>query len=346
MSDYDASSVARPSIFFFGNRGHGSTALLTCIERGENVVGICTRRPPARFGPAALRRFAGKAARRLGISKSDDFEYEDPFADVIAPHRLAGRHKIPVFWSKELHSPRLLSYLESRPPDLILCCSFHRLIPEPILATARWRSINLHPGILPDRAGGTPNRWAVRLGDRETAVTAHVMTGAFDDGEIVAEYRIPIRDDDTWGEVERRLEPVIALTVGEILDGLHGRRTLLARSPPGRQMMPPYKGAHARVDWSCPAVDVRRACNALRPKSGGIARIGGSLVCLWTVEIGPPVDALPGTVVAIDRSGRPIVATGLGTVTVTEVLSRGQVLDGSTWVSRGLLRLGDRFDQA
>jgi methionyl-tRNA formyltransferase len=59
------------------------------------------------------------------------------------------------------------------------------------------RAVNIHPGRLPDFAGLYAVQWAIRLGERATAATAHFMTETLDAGDVIYAARVPIGPHDT-----------------------------------------------------------------------------------------------------------------------------------------------------
>ena len=332
----------RPSIFLFGNSGHGSIALKKCIESGERVIGVCSKLEPRTLSRRNFRKKAGAIARLMGLSRTDDFLYRDPFEATQTVASLARAHGIHLFSSRELHGLRLKNFIRSAQPDLILCCSFHRLIPLVLLEAARWRAVNLHPGLLPDRAGGTPNRWAVRLGDAQTGVTAHVMTERFDEGDVLLEHRVTLKENDTWGDVEGRVAPLVTKATAEVIDALYGRYELTLRAQSGSvETMPSYGLNHSVIDWSGSPADVRRTCYAMRPKSGGMTTSCGRKICIWDLAASRDLQrGAPGNIVSIDDSGRPIVATGAGNVVITKILLRGRIRDAANLTKGGPLSPG------
>ena len=165
-------------ILIFANRGHGSTAIRSA-SKFDDVV-LVTRSAKS----LSIRS-------RLGFSVGP---FHDPFQRFPHPASLA----------------KSLSFEDaaSSRPDMIICCSYHRLIPPEILSLAP--AFNIHPGLLPQRGGGTPNRWAIIKGDSHTGVTAQYMTNQFDAGDIVWQEKIEILPDELWGDLETRLTPLIA----------------------------------------------------------------------------------------------------------------------------------------
>ena len=71
------------------------------------------------------------------------------------------------------------------------------IIPADVLKPFDGRSLNFHPGLLPEYAGLHTHQWAIRNGEQEFGVTVHRMEQRIDAGAIVGQQRFPIRPGDT-----------------------------------------------------------------------------------------------------------------------------------------------------
>ena len=186
--------------------------------------------------------------------------FRDPFEEFKHPSDLAP--SVPSSKLNELPGMQLS-------PDLILCCSFHRLIPETVLRMAPV-AVNVHAGLLPQRAGGTPNRWAILEGDKETGVTAHLMTGQFDAGDIIWQTRTPIDPNELWGDLELKLTPLVDGAVTFLI------RSMLDGEPFGGHpqvpvKQPSYRGLADDKDPRLLTVEeARKVCRATLPKFCGL----------------------------------------------------------------------------
>lgn len=332
-------------IVVFGNGGYASGLLAHLLARGERVVGLITRTTTSPTGFVVVRGAIARLAQRCGIAP-DAYTYADSFVDVVAPQHIAHQHGIPVLDASTIRSPAFCDAFRTLAPDLAFVAGFHRLIPVDLLGIPVRAFVNFHPSLLPARRGGTPNRWVIRYGDAETGVTAHLVTERFDAGDILAQQRIAVRPDDTCGSLEHRIADALTTVVCEVLDrAAAGPLVGFPQDAARATYDPPYHGAHQAIDWTLSADEVRRTCDAIRPKSGGLASFRGRTLCLWACEVFPTTSpsAPPGTVVACDRGGM-IIACGSGAVRVVSVLERGRIVPMRALVSRYAITAGSRFD--
>ena len=71
--------------------------------------------------------------------------------------------------------------------DFLLSLSWRFLVPGRFLGRSRLADINLHRGQLPKYGGAEPVRRMLEDGLTHATITAHIMTEALDDGEILVE---------------------------------------------------------------------------------------------------------------------------------------------------------------
>lgn len=333
-------------LFLFGGKGYGSVLLSALIESGHNVVGLCASDDTAWTG--TLKAGLAKRLMRLGLYGKPCFIYEDPFDEFESPSRIARRHGIFVAPSETLKTEEFKRRFAALNPDLAILSGFPRLVPKAVFELPRIASINFHPALLPKHRGGTPNRWVIRNGEPETGITAHHVTERFDSGRIIAQRRISVAVGSTWGDVEQRicgalphfgLEVIVRAATGDIRGVSQDERQA--------SYEPPFRGAHQIIDWRGDAESIRRICDAIRPKSGGFAFVGGRQYCLWQVKIASPQTDIrtPGKVVAYDGAGRPIVSCGRGAICIESFLEKGRIVEARRLVNDRDFALGQVFGQ-
>lgn len=134
----------------------------------------------------------------------------------------ARRAAVPTTVLKDpTDSNELLAAL--RDAQLVVLAGYLKLVPLGVVRRFRWRMINIHPALLPDFGGpgmyGHRVHEAVLASDaKESGATVHFVEEVFDQGEIIAQERVPILDGDTPErlaarvlEAEHRLLPRVVL---------------------------------------------------------------------------------------------------------------------------------------
>jgi phosphoribosylglycinamide formyltransferase-1 len=98
--------------------------------------------------------------------------------------------------------------------DLVAMAGFGTILEKPMLDAFADRIVNTHPALLPAFKGWHAVEDALAAGVKVTGCTVHLARLEVDDGPILAQEAVTVRDDDTVEtlherikEVERRLYP-------------------------------------------------------------------------------------------------------------------------------------------
>src|SRR5215471_16687319 len=83
------------------------------------------------------------------------------------------------------------------PEPWLISVNSTAIIRRAVLARFDGRAVNIHPGRLPDFGGLYAVQWAIRLGESDTAATAHFMTETLDAGDVIRVTSVPIGSHDT-----------------------------------------------------------------------------------------------------------------------------------------------------
>lgn len=106
------------------------------------------------------------------------------------------------FRNAEAYEESLLQTLQNWQPDLIVLAGYLLKIPVSVIQTYSKKIINIHPSLLPKFGGqgfyGIKVHEAV-LGAREikTGCSVHIVTEEYDQGRVLAQRTVPVRESDT-----------------------------------------------------------------------------------------------------------------------------------------------------
>ena len=138
-------------------------------------------------------------------------------------HLSGGTHPDPADLDREI-----VDVLLAHDVNLVILAGYMKKIGPVTLATFPTRIINIHPGLLPEYGGqGMYGRRVheavIASGDKVTGVTVHVVDPVYDNGPILAQTKIPVKQEDT---VDSLAERVLAVehefyvdTIGRIIRG-------------------------------------------------------------------------------------------------------------------------------
>lgn len=100
--------------------------------------------------------------------------------------------------------------LEAAGADLVALAGYLRLVPTDVVRRFHYRILNIHPALLPGFGGkgmyGRRVHEAVlAAGCRITGPTVHLVDERYDEGRIVAQWPVPVLDDDTPDTLAQRV---------------------------------------------------------------------------------------------------------------------------------------------
>jgi methionyl-tRNA formyltransferase len=158
-------------------------------------VAILTAIPSVAAGYAAIVRAAGHEPVCVIVPRS--VSGGSGFLE-LAPEGM----DVLFVETKRSLAPLLRAYAA----DLGLCTGYPWLVPEEALEAPRLGIVNGHPSLLPRYRGPFPLAWAVRNGEPEIGLTYHLMDASFDTGNVLAQARIALDDDETMETLIPKLE--------------------------------------------------------------------------------------------------------------------------------------------
>jgi phosphoribosylglycinamide formyltransferase 1 len=144
---------------------------------------------------------------------------------LVLPHR--------AYPSRDDYDRALVDEIRGRQVKLVCLAGFMRLLGPSFCDAFPNAILNVHPSLLPAFPGVDAQRQALDHGVKITGVTVHLVNASLDDGPIVAQASVAVRDDDTVSSLsarilqqEHRLYPE---AIGRVLAGgwrLDGRRVV------------------------------------------------------------------------------------------------------------------------
>ena len=135
-----------------------------------------------------------------------------------------------------------LSYLAQEEVQVVLLAGYLRLVPAQMVSFFHRRMLNVHPALLPSFGG--PGMYGMRVhravldsGARLSGPTVHYVSEEYDRGDILAQWPVPVRDDDTPESLQQRVLAVehilYPLAADHLCRAVARGQEALPLSPPG-----------------------------------------------------------------------------------------------------------------
>ncbi|HEX6457995.1 MAG TPA: methionyl-tRNA formyltransferase [Thermoleophilaceae bacterium] len=170
---------------------------------------------------------------------------------------------LELYQPESVNSEEALERVGLAKPDSVCICAFGALIKDPLLSS--YPMLNVHPSLLPRWRGAAPIERAIEAGDSETGVTIMRPVAEMDAGPICLQRALPLRPDDDYASLSRRL----AELAGELLvEALDTQPECAEQPAEGITIAPKVEAADRRLDPDLSAEELERRVRALTPHIG------------------------------------------------------------------------------
>ena len=195
--------------------------------------------------------------------------------------RYAEAEGLPVFVGNP-RGGRAQAVLPAARCDVLLSVNYLFLIEADLLAVASRYAINLHGSLLPKYRGRTPHVWAIINGEKETGVTAHLMTPELDAGAVVGQRTLTIEPDTTGADVLATYAKIYPALLAEVLDKISENTLVPVPQDEGEATYFPKRTPDdGRINWSWSRERVRNWIRAQAPPyPGAFFEFGGNRVTI------------------------------------------------------------------
>ena len=145
-------------------------------------------------------------------------------------------HRVKDFPERTQWDAALTASCLAAEPDLVISAGFMKLVGAEFLAAFGGRFINSHPALLPSFPGMHGVRDALEYGVKVTGCTIFMVAAGVDDGPVIAQQCVPVRDDDDEASLHERIKvaerSLLVATVGRMVRegwSVDGRKVRIGR---------------------------------------------------------------------------------------------------------------------
>jgi phosphoribosylglycinamide formyltransferase 1 len=107
--------------------------------------------------------------------------------------------------SREEFDKEAISHLKKNKADLIVLAGYMRLLSGHFIKEYRNRIMNVHPALLPSFKGTHGIKDALEYGVKITGATVHFVDEKLDNGPIILQKAVDVKDDDTEASLLERV---------------------------------------------------------------------------------------------------------------------------------------------
>ncbi len=251
---------------------------------------------------------------------------------------------LTVVQPDKVKTPEFAHWVREQNADVALVVAYGRILPKAVLDAPRTGCINVHASLLPKFRGAAPIAWSIVRGERRTGITLMQMDEGMDTGPMLEQLPVEIAEDETCGDLAKRLAELGALGVRRGLPRwIRGEYEPTPQDHSASTMAPMLKKEDGRIDWAKPARAVHDLVRGMNPWPMAQTTLRGKRVVIHQTRVAndEPPKAAAGTVVFADKS-HVLVQAGQGIVELLRVQLEGKKpIRGTEWLSGRGVQEGD-----
>ncbi len=265
------------------------------------------------FGKAVFEAFLARGDSIAGV-----FCAPEKAGAKADPLRLAAQERgVRVFQLPGLKSEEARAAIAGLGCDLGIMAYVLQFAPQEFVRVPRYGTIQFHPSLLPHYRGPSSINWPIIRGDSHTGLTIFRPTDGLDEGPVILQREVPIRPDDTLGDVY--FDRLFPLGVQSMLEGADLVVSGKAREAIQDETRATYEGwcrdAEAQVHWHAHADHIHNLIRGCDPAPGAWTTIDGRKLRLFAsrkhvLRTFASVRGKPGECIAVN--GESIVVSAQG----------------------------------
>jgi len=227
-------------IVFMGTPDFAVESLRILVENNYNIVGVITApdKPAGRgqkINQSAVKKYA--VANNLNILQPTNLKSEDFLAEL-----------------KALNA------------NLQIVVAF-RMLPETVWNMPELGTFNLHASLLPQYRGAAPINWAIINGEKETGVSTFFLQHKIDTGDIIAQEKTAIGENETAGELHDKLMLIGKDLVLKTVQDIENNNINTFPQDNNQELKEAFKifKPFCKVDWTKPINEIHNHIRGLSP---------------------------------------------------------------------------------
>ena len=220
--------------------------------------------------------------------------------------QIALERQIPCLQPLSLKGKDVVDVLQSYKADIFVVVAYGRLLTQEILNIPKMLCMNVHGSLLPKYRGAAPVNWAILNSEKETGVTIQKMALALDAGDIIAQEKMRIDDDENAAQLRKRMAQVGAKLLVKVLDKYPlGQFSLIPQDESLVTFAPKLSRGMGKIDWKNTARSIIDQVRGLQPWPGAYSFYKGKMLKIIQAQITAEDlgKNIPGQVTKVGKNG-------------------------------------------
>lgn len=270
----------------------------------------------------------------LKLNKDPEIEIE---AVVTQPDRKSGRgqnlhfsdikekalaNNLKILQSENVNQEEFLNKLKELKPDFIVVVAFGQKLSPELLAIPKYGCINLHASLLPEYRGSSPIHKAIIDGKKLTGNTTMYMDEGWDDGDIIYQQKVEIKNNDTVGVLHDKLaEKGAELLLKTLKDVKDGSAPRIEQDDSKATFAYKIDKSLGAIDWNQSAAAIHNLIRGVNPWPGAYTKLDNDKIKIWESEISQQENSSlkPGTIIKANHNDGILVQTAEGVLSIKKL---------------------------
>ena len=188
-------------------------------------------------------------------------------------------------------------------PDLVIVVAYGLMLTKEFMSVPKFGCINVHPSLLPRWRGAAPIQRSIEAGDKISGVTIMQMTEGLDQGDIIYQEPVDIKDNDSSSIMHNKFITIgidsLKITLESILENnfmLHPQDDNLAT------YAKKITKAEAKINWENSAEKIHKKIMAFNIWPVAETLLSGERIRIHESEFKKlDVDGIPGNIKSIEN---------------------------------------------
>lgn len=227
-------------IVFMGTPDFAVESLKILVENNYNIVGVIT----------APDKPAGRGQK---INQS-------------AIKKYTVTNNLKTLQPTNLKSEEFLTELKALDANLQIVVAF-RMLPEVVWDMPQLGTFNLHASLLPQYRGAAPINWAIINGEKETGVSTFFLQHKIDTGDIIAQEKVAIKENETAGELHDKLMNIGSQLILKTTQDIKENRITTFPQNENQELKEAFKifKPFCKIDWNKSTTEIHNHIRGLSP---------------------------------------------------------------------------------
>ena len=231
---------------------------------------------------------------------------------------------LPVYQPMKMRDGEALRIVRELAPELIVVAAYGRILPEDILSTPAYGSINVHSSVLPKYRGAAPINWAILNGDSVTGVTIMYMAKELDAGDVILCRETAIDPDEDAQTLTARLAALGADALAEAVEQLQsGTAVRTPQDHSAYTYAPMLDRSLSPLDFSKSARQLHDQVRGLIPWPCASMTLDGKNVKIYRTAVGGETALAAGKIAEAGKQGLAIACGDGRLLRILELQAEG-----------------------